>query len=48
MNIYDAHSQTNTMTLVASFLAIAVVMVPLFMALGVSWIEDKLNRRENE
>ena len=45
MNIYNAHGQTTTMTIVASFLAIAVIMIPLIMAFSVSWIENIFNRR---
>ena len=48
MSIYNAHSQTTTMTIIASFLAVGVIMIPLMMALGVTWLEEKFNRSEHE
>ena len=48
MNIWNVHSQVTGMTVIASLLAIAVVMVPLALSLGMTWIDDKINRRKYE
>jgi len=48
MNIWNVHSQVTGMTVVASLMAIAVIMIPLMLSFGMVWIEDKINRRNNE
>jgi|TARA_Y100000114_G_scaffold152611_1_gene171162 hypothetical protein len=48
MNIWNVHSQVTGMTVIASLLAIGVIMIPLALSFGMVWVEDKINRRKNE